>query len=101
MCRFVIALIMMHGGIDKQMLIGAGCFVIALIMMYGVIGIPMLMNTGSIVVTRHITPLSPWRGAGGEAGVGYIKIKIPPSRIDEMGEWMMITLIIFPNRGFA
>ena len=101
MCRFVIALIMMHGGIDKQMLIGAGRFVIALIMMYGCIGIPMLMNTGSIVVTRHITPLSPWRGGGGEASVGFIKIKIPPSRIDEMGEWMMITLIIFPNRGFA
>ena len=77
---------MMHGGIDKQMLIGAGRFVIALIMMYGVIGIPMLMNTGSFVVTQHITPLSPWRGAGGEACVGFIKIKIPPSRIDEMGE---------------
>ena len=89
---FVIASIMMHGGIDKQMLIGPGSFVIALIMvhdgmgiqmlmdlgsfviasimMYGVIGIPMLMNTGSFVVTQHITPLSPWRGVGGEASVG-------------------------------
>ena len=83
------------------MLVGAGSFVIALIMMHDGMGIPMLMNTGGIVVTRHITPLSPWRGAGGEAGVGFIKIKIPPSRIDEMGEWMMITLIIFPNQGFA
>ena len=61
---------MMHGGIDKRMLIGAGCFVIASIMMYGVIGIPMLMNTGSFVVTQHITPLSPWRGVEGEASVG-------------------------------
>ena len=98
---FVIASKMMHGGIDKRMLIGAGCFVIASIMMYGVIGIPMLMNTGSFVVTQHITPLSPWRGVGGEACVGFIKIKIPPSRRCEMGEWMMITLIIFPNQGFA
>ena len=86
MGNLVVALIMMWPGIDKQMLIGAGRFVIALIMMYGCIGIPMLMNTGSFVVTQHITPLSPWRGAGGEASVGFIKIKIPPSRIDEMGE---------------
>jgi len=67
---FVIALIMVHDGMGIQMLMDLGSFVIALIMMYGVIGIPMLMNTGSIVVTRHITPLSPWRGAGGEACVG-------------------------------
>ena len=61
---------MIQAGMGIQMLIGAGNFVIALIMMYGVIGIPMLMNTSGIVVTRHITPLSPWRGAGGEASVG-------------------------------
>ena len=62
---FVIASKMIQAGMGIQMLIGAGNFVIALIMMYGVIGIPMLMNTSGIVVTRHITPLSPWRGAGG------------------------------------
>ncbi len=62
---FVIASKMTQAGMGIQMLIGAGNFVIALIMMYGVIGIPMLMNTGSFVVTQHITPLSPWRGAGG------------------------------------
>ena len=62
---FVIASKMTQAGMGIQMLIGAGNFVIASIMMYGVIGIPMLMNTGGIVVTRHITPLSPWRGAGG------------------------------------
>ena len=84
-----------------QMLIGAGNFVIASLMMYGVIGIPMLMNTGSFVVTQHITPLSPWRGVGGEACVGFIKIKIPPSRIVEMGELMLIILFFLPNRGFA
>ena len=67
---FVIASKMTQAGMGIQMLIGAGNFVIALIMMYGVIGIPMLMNTGSFVVTQHITPLSPWRGAGGEASVG-------------------------------
>ena len=67
---FVIASIMTQAGMGIQMLIGAGNFVIASIMMYGVIGIPMLMNTGSFVVTQHITPLSPWRGAGGEASVG-------------------------------
>ena len=67
---FVIASKMTQAGMGIQMLIGAGNFVIASIMMYGVIGIPMLMNTGGIVVTRHITPLSPWRGAGGEASVG-------------------------------
>ena len=61
---------MTQAGMGIQMLIGAGNFVIASIMMYGVIGIPMLMNTGSFVVTQHITPLSPWRGAGGEASVG-------------------------------
>ena len=83
---FVIASKMTQAGMGIQMLIGAGNFVIASLMMYGVIGIPMLMNTGSFVVTQHITPLSPWRGAGGEASVGFIKIKIPPSRIDEMGE---------------
>ena len=64
---FVIASNMTQAGMGIQMLIGAGSFVIASIMMYGVIGIPMLMNTGSFVVTQHITPLSPWRGAGGEA----------------------------------
>ena len=68
--NFVIALIMMYGGMGIQMLMDLGSFVIASIMMYGVIGIPMLMNTGSFVVTQHITPLSPWRGAGGEASVG-------------------------------
>jgi len=67
---FVIASKMTQAGMDIQMLIGAGNFVIASLMMYGVIGIPMLMNTGSFVVTQHITPLSPWRGAGGEASVG-------------------------------
>ena len=68
--NFVIASIMMYDGMGIQMLMDLGSFVIASIMMYGVIGIPMLMNTGSFVVTQHITPLSPWRGAGGEASVG-------------------------------
>ena len=67
---FVIASIMVHDGMGIQMLMDLGSFIIASIMMYGVIGIPMLMNTGSFVVTQHITPLSPWRGAGGEASVG-------------------------------
>ncbi len=98
---FVIASKMTQAGMGIQMLIGAGNFVIASLMMYGVIGIPMLMNTGSFVVTQHITPLSPWRGVGGEACVGFIKIKIPPSRIVEMGELMLIILFFLPNRGFA
>jgi motA/tolQ/exbB proton channel len=68
--NFVIALIMVHDGMGIQMLMDLGSFIIASIMMYGVIGIPMLMNTGSFVVTQHITPLSPWRGAGGQASVG-------------------------------